>query len=96
MWTQLVESKCRVDLNVNRCTSSNQTPDHVSKATALVKLSVHCRLERAQEHLKDVALYYQGQNTQERACDKFYPRQSNTRGLSHPLYAFAFPSSSNL
>jgi chitinase len=34
--------------------------------------------------------YYQGWNTRERACDKVNPRQINTRGLSHLLYAFAF------
>ncbi|KAF1942406.1 glycoside hydrolase [Clathrospora elynae] len=34
--------------------------------------------------------YYQGWNTRERVCDKVTPRQINTRGLSHLLYAFAF------
>ena len=34
--------------------------------------------------------YYQGWNTRERVCDKVMPRQINTRGLSHLLYAFAF------
>ncbi|KAF2714297.1 glycoside hydrolase family 18 protein [Pleomassaria siparia CBS 279.74] len=34
--------------------------------------------------------YYQGWNTRERLCDKVSPRQINTRGLNHLLYAFAF------
>lgn len=51
---RLVKRKC-LDLIVNRCTSSNQTPDHVSKATALAKSSLHRRVERAREHLEDVA-----------------------------------------
>lgn len=34
--------------------------------------------------------YYQGWNTRERACDKVWPRQINTRGLTHLYYAFAY------
>lgn len=34
--------------------------------------------------------YYQGSNTRDRTCDKVWPSQINTSGLTHLFYAFAY------
>ncbi|PVI00005.1 glycoside hydrolase family 18 protein [Periconia macrospinosa] len=66
-----------------------KTPCQQGYGSCEIKPSPSCGKNSGTSKARRIG-YYQGWNTRERLCDRVPPRQINTRGISHLLYAFAF------
>lgn len=65
-----------------------KTPCQQGYGSCTIKPSPSCGTGSGTSRGRRVG-YYQGWNTRDRVCDKVYPSQINTRGLTHLFYSFA-------